>query len=75
MVERDPDAIKKDIDQARDQLASTVDILAQRANPRRLAERAQARAVALAKNPVVIASVAGLGAFGVVLVVRKIKNR
>lgn len=75
MAERDPDTIKKDIDQARDQLASTVDILAQRANPRRLAERAKVRAVALAKNPVVIATVAGLGALGVVLVVRRIKNR
>lgn len=33
MAERDPDTIKKDIDAAREQLASTVDILADRANP------------------------------------------
>lgn len=75
MAERDPDTIKKDIDQARDQLASTVDILAQRANPHLLADRVKARVVAFAKKPVVIAAVAGLGALGVVLVVRKIKNR
>ncbi|HEU4362260.1 MAG TPA: DUF3618 domain-containing protein [Mycobacterium sp.] len=75
MAERDPDTIKKDIDQARDRLASTVDILAQRANPHLLADRVKARAVAFAKKPVVIAAVAGLGALGVVLVVRKIKNR
>ena len=74
MAERDPDAIKKDIDQARDQLASTVDILAQRANPRRLADNAKARAIAFAKKPAVLATVAALGAFGVVLVVRGIKN-
>lgn len=75
MAERDPDTIKKDIDEARDQLASTVDILAQRANPRRLADDAKARALAFAKKPAVIATLAGLGALGVVLVVRKIRNR
>ncbi|HEV7852363.1 MAG TPA: DUF3618 domain-containing protein, partial [Mycobacterium sp.] len=34
MPDRDPDTIKQDIDQARDQLAITVDTLAERANPR-----------------------------------------
>ncbi|MGH3524443.1 MAG: DUF3618 domain-containing protein [Mycobacterium sp.] len=75
MAERYPDTIKKDIDHAREQLASTVDTLAARANPRRLADRAKARAIAFVKKPVVMASLAGLGALGVVLVVRKIKNR
>ena len=36
MADRDPDTIKRDIDQARDQLAATVDTLAERANPQRL---------------------------------------
>ncbi len=75
MAERDPDAIKKDIDQARDQLASTVDILAQRANPRRVADRAKAQALAFVKKPVVVISLAGVGAIGVLVVVRKIRNR
>ncbi|WP_156745263.1 DUF3618 domain-containing protein, partial [Mycobacterium sp. 1165178.9] len=38
MADRDPEAIKQDIDVARDQLAATVDSLADRANPRRLAD-------------------------------------
>ena len=38
MADRDPDTIKQEIDQARDQLASTVDSLAERANPRRIAD-------------------------------------
>ena len=38
MPDRDPDAIKQDIDRARDQLAITVDTLAERANPRRIAD-------------------------------------
>ena len=36
VADRDPDTIKRDIDVARDQLASTVDTLAERANPRRI---------------------------------------
>ncbi|WP_131820946.1 DUF3618 domain-containing protein, partial [Mycobacterium intracellulare] len=43
MADRDPEAIKRDIDVARDQLAATVDSLAERANPRRLADDLKAR--------------------------------
>lgn len=75
MADRDPDTIKKDIDQARDRLASTVDSLAVRANPRRLADDAKARAIAFAKKPAVAMLLAGVGALGVVLVIRKIRNR
>lgn len=75
MAERDPDTIKKDIDQARERLASTVDVLAERANPRNIADRAKARAIGFVKKPAVLAALAGLGALGVVLVVRKIRNR
>ena len=38
MADRDPETIRQDIDQARDQLAVTVDNLAERANPRRIAD-------------------------------------
>jgi hypothetical protein len=75
VAERDPDTIKKDIDQAREQLASTVDTLAARANPRRLADDAKARVLIFVKKPAVAMSLAGVGALGVVLVVRKIRNR
>lgn len=75
MAERDPDTIKKDIDKAREQLASTVDILADRANPRHLADRAKARAAEIVKQPAVIASLAGVGGLLVVLAIRRVRNR
>ena len=75
MVERDPDTIKQEIDQARDQLASTVDSLAERANPRRLADDAKARVIGFVKKPVVAISLAGIGALVVVVVVRRVRNR
>ncbi|MGH3552008.1 MAG: DUF3618 domain-containing protein [Mycobacterium sp.] len=75
MAERDPDTIKQEIDQARDQLASTVDSLAERANPRRIADDARTRVIALVKKPAVAISLAGIAALAVALVVRKIRNR
>ena len=75
MAERDPDTIKQDIDKARDQLASTVDSLAVRANPRRLADDAKARAIGFVKKPAVAISLAGIAALAAALVVRRIRNK
>jgi exosome complex RNA-binding protein Csl4 len=75
VASRDPDTIKQEIDQARDQLASTVDSLAQRANPRRIADDVRARVIDFVKKPVVTVSLAGFGALTVVLVIRKARNR
>lgn len=75
MAERDPDTIKQEIDKARDQLASTVDSLAVRANPRRLADDAKARAIAFVKKPAVAISLAGVVTLTVVVVVRRIRNK
>ncbi len=75
VADRDPDTIKQEIDQAREQLASTVDSLAARANPRRLAEDVKAQVISFVKKPVVTVSLAGIGALTVVLVVRRIRNR
>ena len=75
MAERDPDTIKQEIDQARDQLASTVDSLAERANPRRLADDAKARAIAFVKKPAVAISLVGIAALAAALAVRKIRRR
>ncbi len=75
MAERDPDTIKQEIDQARDQLASTVDSLAVRANPRRLADDVKARAIGFVKKPAVAISLAGIAALAVALAVRRIRNR
>ena len=54
---------------------STVDSLAERANPRRLADDFKAGLVRFVKKPAVAVSLAGVGAFAIVLVVRRIRQR
>jgi hypothetical protein len=71
VADRDPETIKKDIDAARDQLALTVDTLAERANPRRLADDVKARVLQFVSQPAVAASLAGVALVVVVLTVRR----
>jgi hypothetical protein len=71
VADRDPDTIKRDIDQARDQLAVTVDSLAERANPRRLADDLKAGAIRFVTTPAVAVSLAGVGALVVLVLVRR----
>jgi hypothetical protein len=75
VADRDPDTIKRDIDQARDQLAATVDTLAVRANPQRIANDIKAGVLRFLKKPAVAASLAGVGAVVVVVVVRRVRRR
>ena len=75
MADRDPDKIKQDIDVARDQLASTVDALAERANPARIADDVKSGVVQFVKKPVVAVSLAGVGTVIVVLLIQRIRNR
>ncbi|MCV7147392.1 DUF3618 domain-containing protein [Mycobacterium riyadhense] len=75
MADRDPDTIKQEIDLARDQLAATVDSLAERANPRRLADDLKVRVIEFVKKPAVTLSLAGVGAIVVVVVVHRVRNR
>jgi len=74
VADRDPDTIKQDIDQARDQLALTVDSLAERANPRRVADDMKAGLARFVKKPAVAMSLAGLAAVLVALFVRKLRR-
>ncbi|KKE99053.1 DUF3618 domain-containing protein [Mycolicibacterium obuense] len=74
MADRDPDTIKAEIDQARDQLALTVDSLTARANPRRLADDVKAGVVRFATKPPVMASLAGVGVLVLVVVVRRARR-
>jgi Protein of unknown function (DUF3618) len=74
VADRDPDVIKQEIDAARDQLAATVDSLAVRANPRRIADDLKAGIVNFVKKPAVAASLAGVGLVAVVIVIRRIRN-
>ena len=74
MVDRDPEVIKQEIAQARDRLALTVDSLAERTNPQRLADDLKAAVLRFVRKPAVAASLAGLGAITVVIVVRRIRR-
>ena len=74
MADRDPDSIKKDIDAARDQLALTVDSLAERANPRRLADDVKAKMIQFVTQPAVAASLAGVALVVVVIAVRRSRS-
>lgn len=75
MVDRDPNTIKQEIDQTRDQLAATIDSLAERANPRRLADDAKTRVIAFLRKPIVTVLLVGIGSVVVVVVIHKIRNR
>ena len=70
MAERDPEVIKQEIAQARDRLAVTVDSLAERANPQRVAEDLKATALRFLKQPAVAATLAGVGVLTVVIIIR-----
>lgn len=74
MADRDPDAIKADIDKARDQLASTVDSLADRANPRKIADGLKAGIIGFVKKPPVAITLAGVGVLAVVLAIRRARR-
>jgi hypothetical protein len=75
VADRDPEAIKQEIDIARDQLAATVDSLAERANPRRLADDLKARVIGFVTKPAVAVTLAGIGSVVVFVVIRRIRDR
>mgnify|MGYP000409772923 FL=1 len=74
MADRDPDSIKAEIDEAREQLALTVDSLAARANPRRLADDLKAGVGRFVRQPAVAASLAGVGLVVIVVTVRRLRQ-
>jgi hypothetical protein len=75
VADRNPEAIKQEIDAARDQLAATVDLLTERANPRRIADDIKAVLTSFIRKPAVTFALIGVGAVTVVLVIRRIRDR
>ncbi|MGW0174648.1 DUF3618 domain-containing protein [Rhodococcus sp. NPDC003322] len=69
---RDTDSIERDIEQARNQLAATLDELSVRTNPKRLVDNTKTALVAKVNEPPVKYSLMGAGALIAVLVLRKI---
>ena len=74
MAERDPEIIKQEIAAARDRLAVTVDSLAERANPHRVAEDLKVTAVRFLKQPAVAATIDGVGVLTLVGIIRAIRR-
>ena len=70
MAKRDPEVIKQEIAEARDRLAVTVDSLAVRANPQRVAEDVKMTVRRFLKRPAVAATLAGGGVLTVVMIIR-----
>jgi hypothetical protein len=71
-VARDPDTIQRDIEQAREALASTLDQLGTKASPKKLVDDATASVKSKFDDPKVKAVLIGVGVLVAVLVVRKI---
>ena len=71
---RDTDSIERDIERARDQLASTLDELSVRANPKRVVDDVKTSLRAKLDDPKVRAALAGVGAVVLVLVVRSVRS-
>ena len=69
---RDPDTIQRDIEQAREALAATLDQLGTKANPKKLVDDATTSVKSKFDDPKVKAVLIGVGVLVAVLVVRRI---
>lgn len=69
---RDPETIQREIEQARDQLAESLDALADRANPRHLVEDGRQRVQATLDTPTVRYVLIGVGAVLALAILRKL---
>lgn len=69
---RDPDAIERDIEQARDALAATLDELTERTNPKRFVESGKATVRQRLADPRVRYPLVGLAVVIVVLLLRRL---
>lgn len=69
---RDPDTIERDIEQAREALAATLDELTDRANPKRLVESGTASVRERLADPRVRYPLIGVAVLIVVLLVRRL---
>ncbi|HEY6747389.1 MAG TPA: DUF3618 domain-containing protein, partial [Mycobacteriales bacterium] len=60
MSPRDPEHIQREIESSRTQLAATLDELAERVSPRRLADEAKTSATTFLQTPVGMAGIASV---------------
>jgi hypothetical protein len=71
-VARDPDTIQQEIEQARDALAGTLDVLVEKAHPKKLVDEGKEAAQAKLADPKVKYTLIGVGAVVGLLLLRKL---
>jgi hypothetical protein len=71
-VARDPDTIQREIEQARDALAATLDQLGEKANPQKLVDTAKSNVRSTLDDPRVRYALIGVGTLVAIIVVRRI---
>lgn len=69
---RDPDTIQRDIEEAREALANTLDALTERANPQRLVDTGKEKAQETLGDPRVKYALIAVGGLIALVLVRKI---
>lgn len=74
-MSRSPDEVQAEIERARHQLANTLDQLAKRTSPKKLADDAKTTALETLKTPAGKAVVGAVGGAVVLLVVLRIRSR
>lgn len=72
---RDPDQIQHEIEATRTQLAGTLDELAERVSPKRLADQAREQAVEFLRTPAGAAVVGGVTLLVALGIARRARNR
>ena len=71
MPDRSPEQIQAEIESARVALAASLDQLAERTNPKRLADQGKAKAMEFARTPQGKAALGGAGLLILVLFIRR----
>ena len=69
---RDPESIQHEIEQTRDALASSLDALTDRANPKRFVDTGKAQVQAKLQDPKIKYALIGVGAVLVLAVLKKL---
>jgi Protein of unknown function (DUF3618) len=75
VVPRDPRQIQLEIDAARESLAATLDHLAYRSSPKRVADQGRDAALRFLQTPVGMAVIGGVGLLVSLAVVQRIRHR
>jgi Protein of unknown function (DUF3618) len=72
---RDPEQIQREIESSRVELAATLDTLADRVSPKRLAEDAKNSVITFLQTPIGMAAIGGVALLVALRIARAVRNR